>query len=97
MTDRRVRALGSEKFCQAAARAHHGVRPADADLAQPNTCGPGGVELLGQPPVETGRETRNHRRREATVRRALGDDALDAAVEVTGAQVEDGYHHRAGM
>jgi len=32
-----------------------------------------------------------------SVRRALADDPLDAAVEITGAQVENGYHHRAGM
>lgn len=96
MTDRRGRTVGLDEITQPTARAHNRVRTADPNLPELCAAGAAGVEFPRQPAIEARREPREHVRHEVTVRRTLRDDPLDASVEVTGAAMENRYHHRAG-
>ena len=97
MADRRVRPIGVEQIGEAPTGANYAVGTAGPHVAEPHARGARGVELRRHATVETGRKARRHSRGELPMGRALGDDSLDAAVEITGAQVKDRQNHRVGM
>ena len=96
MADRGMRSVEAKKIGQVAPGAEHRVGTADANLAKARAASARGIELGGQPAVEARRETGPQARHEMPLCGACRDDPLDPPVEVTGAEMKEGYHQRAG-
>jgi hypothetical protein len=92
MTDRDVEPLARHQLPEAAPRAQHRGRPADAHLAELVHGDAGGAQLLAQSPREGERE--RVREPGGRVPGHAQEQRLDTAEQVPAVQVQDAHHDR---